>query len=231
MDMEDYLDLHEQMCKQARELSRRKGEDYSGPEDNLGNFKNTERVGICSAETGIMVRIQDKVSRLTQILDKGTAVDDETVNDTLIDLLNYSILLAALLEENKGEQEKETEKSRMGKIRGRQRFIEKADRDGLMELQKMEESAKIQMTCNNILRTVQDVVDSGTTVVFCPMSSGRVGMRLERILGDVDDDDPLRVSSPTLEYDFCDPTYLNQMAGNIKGLNVLLLKEEETTKK
>jgi hypothetical protein len=40
----------------------------------------------------------DKMSRLSSFAKKGSlAVEDETVNDTLEDLINYSVLLAAYI--------------------------------------------------------------------------------------------------------------------------------------
>ena len=110
MHPDDYKVFHEKLCEEARELSMRKGSDYSTggstahDADTLRNLKMTERVGITTGPRGVLVRIQDKVSRLAQLLpreseDSQAQVKDESVGDTIVDLINYSVLLAALIED------------------------------------------------------------------------------------------------------------------------------------
>ena len=50
----------------------------------------------------VIVRIGDKISRLTNITQNGiNIVKDETIRDTLIDLHNYSAMAIMLLDEKK----------------------------------------------------------------------------------------------------------------------------------
>lgn len=101
MKIDDYLKLHRMICDGAREISKCKGHDYSGDEDNLANLKRTAALGICSPETGVLVRLGDKLSRLSSLLasDRKPLVNDETIMDTIIDGVNYLILLYALIAE------------------------------------------------------------------------------------------------------------------------------------
>lgn len=49
---------------------------------------------------GVLVRIGDKISRLSNINKKGIQlVDDESIRDTLIDLHNYSAMAIMLMDE------------------------------------------------------------------------------------------------------------------------------------
>lgn len=58
-----------------------------------------ELSGICSTEKGILVRLSDKMSRITNLIEGGeAAVSDETVVDTIEDAINYLAILKAYYE-------------------------------------------------------------------------------------------------------------------------------------
>lgn len=59
---------------------------------------------ICSVEQGFLVRMSDKYARICNLIgnQKENAVLDEKVEDTLIDLANYSMLLAVYLKSKNG---------------------------------------------------------------------------------------------------------------------------------
>lgn len=92
-------------CDRMLETVERKNHDYTAAaEDALANFKAVELLGICSAETGIMVRRCDKFMREITAVKKGEAglqVKDESVEDTLYDDAAYALLAAAVLHEKK----------------------------------------------------------------------------------------------------------------------------------
>jgi len=105
MRFEEFEKLHRDLCERALEISRQKGHDYSGTKDTLRNLKNTGTLsgGAVSAEQGVLVRMGDKLSRLWSLLsglDSDAWVKDESMEDTLLDMVNYSILLVALLRES-----------------------------------------------------------------------------------------------------------------------------------
>lgn len=79
----------------------RKGTDYSG-EDTLDSFRTLEDIGISPSLT-IFMRLADKFQRIKRYMKKKKfEVSDESVEDTLLDLANYSVLLhLALKEEGK----------------------------------------------------------------------------------------------------------------------------------
>jgi hypothetical protein len=98
MDREALLRHHELICKTARDLMDKKNRDYAGNDGNepFANFTRVESMGICSTEQGFMVRLTDKMSRLSSILTSGkTHVKDETFDDTMVDVINYIVLLSA----------------------------------------------------------------------------------------------------------------------------------------
>lgn len=82
----------------AVEISKRKNADYATEADPFANFKACEMIGI-PATTGILVRMTDKLMRVSNLLKKGEAqVKDESIGDTLSDLANYAIILRMLIE-------------------------------------------------------------------------------------------------------------------------------------
>lgn len=105
MAPDDYFQFHEQLCDEARALSQRKNNDYADPDAHsddpfcvFRNFMMCEHASICSVEQGFLVRLSDKFMRLCNLLRPGheQAVEDESVDDTIKDIINYSVLLAAL---------------------------------------------------------------------------------------------------------------------------------------
>lgn len=84
---------------------RAKNHDYATGErketDALQNFKLVEYLGICSAETGVMVRLCDKFSRLANTYNGGNQVKDESTDDTALDAINYLKIFLALREERR----------------------------------------------------------------------------------------------------------------------------------
>lgn len=98
MTREELLRLHEELCNRGRELMKGKNEDYSKG-TALGNFYVAEALQACSAENGIIVRMSDKLSRLVSIIAKGNKVKDEGHLDTVVDIINYAILLGAVIKE------------------------------------------------------------------------------------------------------------------------------------
>ena len=76
-----------------------KNHDYSGGRDSSDpflNFTRVERLGITDTKIGFMVRMTDKFSRLITFVHNGTfKTKDEALKDTIIDLVNYCILLYA----------------------------------------------------------------------------------------------------------------------------------------
>ena len=77
-------DLRAILEKELLPLVEAKGHDYSGTHDTFDNFREF-------GSRGILVRINDKVKRLKNILESGKQeVMDESIEDTLHDLINYS---------------------------------------------------------------------------------------------------------------------------------------------
>lgn len=104
MDVEGLLKHADQMMKTAYEIMEKKNHDYAGAEGDtpFRNFTRCEGLGLCSTETGILVRMTDKLSRLSTFVQAGELkVKDESFDDTLLDLINYSVILSAYRKQKK----------------------------------------------------------------------------------------------------------------------------------
>ncbi len=87
-------------------LASKKGRDYSGDTDGLSNFRTF-------GWKGIVVRLEDKMKRVIQFVKAGSfRVKEESIEDTLLDLINYAALtLIMYREENKNQAGCATEKT------------------------------------------------------------------------------------------------------------------------
>lgn len=97
----NFVEQMSQNSTVALELVMKKTNDYATIDDPYRNFRMCESVGV-SVEKGILVRMCDKLSRIGNLIDNGTAsVKDESVEDTLIDVMNYANILLCYMKSNK----------------------------------------------------------------------------------------------------------------------------------
>ena len=100
MNQQELFEFHIHMTGNALRLCRIKNNDYASGgtagENPFANFSRVEDMGITSTEQGFLVRMTDKMSRLSTFTRAGKLeVADESVEDTLLDLINYAVLFAA----------------------------------------------------------------------------------------------------------------------------------------
>jgi len=105
-EADKYFQFAEQTMAKMLEISKQKNKDYTGGNsDPFANFTKVESMGICSTEQGFLTRMTDKLCRITSFVQQGSLeVKDESVEDTLIDLANYSILMLGYLNSKKAKK-------------------------------------------------------------------------------------------------------------------------------
>lgn len=107
IDREKLLEIHAELSKEARTLMEAKNHDYSGGKDARDpflNFTRVQRLGITDTKTGFLVRMTDKLSRLITFAHNNQfQTRDEALRDTILDLINYSVLLYAYSMSEKGD--------------------------------------------------------------------------------------------------------------------------------
>lgn len=87
--------LHTEMSQRSKALMKAKNGDYASDEDPLANFR---RHGLL----GMAVRLDDKMARLNNFVKRGVLnVVDESLDDTLCDIINYAVLFSYYTQEEK----------------------------------------------------------------------------------------------------------------------------------
>ena len=87
--MTDRVGILEKIQNEARDLFKKKNQDYGDAFANYGAI-------------GVLVRIGDKISRLQSITTRQISlINTESLRDTLIDLHNYSAMAIMLIDEKK----------------------------------------------------------------------------------------------------------------------------------
>lgn len=98
--VEDLLEFHLAFCHRAYLLCAKKNHDYAGAHglSPYRNFESIEALGIASTESGLLIRMTDKINRLVTFVNDGKlAMENETAIDALLDIVNYSVILAAYM--------------------------------------------------------------------------------------------------------------------------------------
>lgn len=86
------MSKHIQICHELNRIYQLKNKDY-------GNSfsKQFEEYGLVSSA----IRIEDKLNRLKNLINNEQQVNDESIEDTLLDLANYAIMTVMELRNNK----------------------------------------------------------------------------------------------------------------------------------
>lgn len=89
-DRAQYLEYHQTLCARMTDITTRKNNDYGGATDPFKNFREF-------GQLGILVRMSDKWARIKTALKerRELMVADESIDDTILDLANYCLLLMA----------------------------------------------------------------------------------------------------------------------------------------
>lgn len=113
MNREQLLAHHKEMCDKALSIMVNKNHDYTGNNGNspFANFERCEAMGLCSTEIGLLVRVTDKVSRLSTFANCGKLkVENESYEDAILDIINYCVLLSGIVK-TKQSRNKELKQS------------------------------------------------------------------------------------------------------------------------
>jgi hypothetical protein len=101
MNRSDLINLHSELCGKAGQILAAKNADYGDPEDCFGNLRLCEQMRVCSMEQGILIRMADKIRRAANMLSREALVKEESIEDNLLDTINYCVLAVAALRDRK----------------------------------------------------------------------------------------------------------------------------------
>lgn len=114
MNQEEFISQLKELYARNVQVALDKNSDYANDDDPFKNFRACERHGI-PLPFGILVRMEDKMARLGNLLWKEPSVVGENVLDTALDLANYAAILAVWWEnERKSAEENVVARSRPG---------------------------------------------------------------------------------------------------------------------
>ncbi len=97
MNLQQQQQQFEMIIEEVKQTMFRKGNDYAN-EDRLSNFKLAGSIIGLSAQQNCLSLISTKVARLGVLL-KGSEPNNESIEDSMLDLTCYSILLKMIQSE------------------------------------------------------------------------------------------------------------------------------------
>ena len=81
----------------------KKNHDYGGSDNPYKNIEASRLVGV-QPERAILVRIMDKMSRISTLLNNDAKVKNESIKDTIQDAIGYLAILDSYLNKNKEKE-------------------------------------------------------------------------------------------------------------------------------
>lgn len=98
MNLTQQNEYLEKIFNQLKETLLKKGDDYAG-EDRLSVFKTVGGILKTDSEDVCLNQIAIKVARLSNLLKSNSQPKNESIQDSVLDLIGYSLLMGMILEE------------------------------------------------------------------------------------------------------------------------------------
>lgn len=112
MSREELLKLHAELTQKAKLLMAKKNADYAHGSDPFANFRGSLFLGV-EPEIGALMRTMDKFKRIESFIKSGSLqVEDESVIDSVVDIINYAVLIAGMIKERQENASANTNNNR-----------------------------------------------------------------------------------------------------------------------
>lgn len=98
MTKNEQITSFEETVEKMRTILLSKGDDYAN-EDRLSNFKLAGQIAGLNASLNCLSLIATKVARLGVLLNSSKTPNNESIQDSVLDLGNYAMLLSMILNE------------------------------------------------------------------------------------------------------------------------------------
>ena len=107
MNNKQLVEHQKLLFEKALEILSKKRQDYASDEDPFRNFRNSTMMGV-EPWRGAGIRLMDKLSRFVNLASKGGigAVSNESIEDTIVDALNYLVIMEQLWLETQPKRKK-----------------------------------------------------------------------------------------------------------------------------
>ena len=96
-ERQKFYEFAKQFYEDAFSIIQKKNNDYSQEKNPFANFEFTAEASGITTERVFLMQIANKLARMRECLDKPILVLDETLTDTLQDMINYCVLLAGYM--------------------------------------------------------------------------------------------------------------------------------------
>ena len=97
MTRSDLIELHKGLTEHDISILEAKNQDYAHGNDPFANFRASEAMGV-PGEIDILMRCIDKFKRIQAFVERGDLkVQNEPVDDAILDVINYMILLQGMI--------------------------------------------------------------------------------------------------------------------------------------
>lgn len=109
MNTKEMLEQFKELTEKMYQTAYAKNSDYTGKdgENPFSNFEAVEVDKITTTERGFLTRMRDKWQRIISFVNNGNyLVKTESVEDTLLDLANYCILLILFMRSKRKSDKK-----------------------------------------------------------------------------------------------------------------------------
>lgn len=103
MNRQEFIKSIENTYKLGVDIIKIKNADYANSEDPFKNFRSSEIIGL-SVEQAILVRVLDKITRISNLLSKEADVKEESLEDTITDCANYLAIMKAYRESTEKQE-------------------------------------------------------------------------------------------------------------------------------
>lgn len=94
------FNLHTIITERAYKLMEKKNHDYADGDNPFKNFEASEVIGVHPLQ-GVLMRMQDKMSRLATAVHSDLLVESESVEDSVVDIINYAVIYLAMYDEER----------------------------------------------------------------------------------------------------------------------------------
>ena len=95
MTKEEQQIFFDEYINKMRDVLLNKGDDYANA-DRLSNFKMAGQIAGGNAQLNCLNLIATKVARLGVLINSNKKPKNESINDSIMDLANYALLLAMI---------------------------------------------------------------------------------------------------------------------------------------
>lgn len=103
MNIDRQKEVFNIIVTQMEDVMFKKGNDYAN-KDRLSNFKLAGTIAGGTAETNCLNMIATKVARLGVLLNADTIPNNESIDDSILDLANYAVLLRMIRVDREEEE-------------------------------------------------------------------------------------------------------------------------------